>query len=233
MFKLKDFKISTKTLILTAVAAVAIIGLSAILLPFVLALKEPENQQRFSEFVKSLGGWGPILLLIIQMLQVFVAFIPGEPIEIIAGLMYGTWGGLALCLGGILISTVIIYFGVRKIGKNKLSSIYEKEENAKYSFIFKSKNLLYVVFILFLIPGTPKDILLYLCPFTKINPLTYFAIATFARIPSIITSTLAGDTLAEGSIWTSVIIFGATAILGLAGITLNKIFMDKQNKTEK
>lgn len=219
-----------KTFFAVAGVVILIAGVSAVLLPAILALREPENQLRFSEFVAELGVWGPLLLFTIQILQVFVAFIPGEPIEIIAGLMYGTWGGLALCLSGILLSTVIIYYGVRKIGKKKLSTIYEKEENAKYSFLFKSENLTYLIFILFLIPGTPKDILTYLCPFTKIKPLHYFVISTFARIPSIISSTLVGDTLAEGSLWTSVIIFAATGVIGLLGITLNRVFVKKHSK---
>ena len=87
--------------------------------------------------------------------------------------------------------------------------------------------------ILFFIPGTPKDILTYLCPFTKIKPLHYFILSTFARIPSIVSSTLVGDTLADGSMWTAAIIFVATGVLGLIGITLNKIIINKHNRQNR
>jgi uncharacterized membrane protein YdjX (TVP38/TMEM64 family) len=232
MSKIKNLIKQHKTVLTVVAVTILIIGISAILLPTILALKEPENQLRFSEFVSELGVWGPLLLLIIQILQVFIAFIPGEPIEIIAGLMYGAWGGLVLCLAGILISTVTIYYTVRKIGRKKLSAIYKKEENLKYSFLFKAENVTYLVFVLFLIPGTPKDILTYLCPFTKIKPSHYFIISTFARIPSILSSTAVGDTLAEGSLWTSAIIFAATGALGLLGITAHRAFMKRHNRAK-
>ena len=108
--------------------------------------------------------------------------------------------------------------------------IYEKEENNKFSFLFKKENITYIVFILFLIPGTPKDILTYICPFTKIKPWQYFLIAVFARIPSVVSSTMLGDNLMQKNITASIIIFAVTAVIGLAGITINKIFIKKQSE---
>lgn len=224
-------KAHKKAVILGILAVIAIAVLAAVLMPFVLSLREEENRARFTAFIDSLGPWGFLALLGIHMLQVVVAFIPGEPIEIIAGVMYGTWGGLALCLAGTLLTTVIIYFTVRHLGRERLPEIYEKEENAKYSFLFSSDNVTYLIFILFLIPGTPKDILTYLCPFTKVKPGTYFAISTFARIPSIVTSTWAGSTLAEGNLLMSALIFLGTGVIGLLGILIHQKFVKRQEKS--
>lgn len=221
----------TGKIILMILAAAALVVLTVLLMPAVLSLREEAARAAFEEKINSLGFWGPFALLFVQILQIIVAVIPGEPIEIIAGVMYGTWGGLLLCLAGILIATIAIYYTVRHFGKNSITKVVKKEEEAKYAFLFKEKNLAYLIFILFFIPGVPKDVLVYLCPFTKIKPLHFFMIATFARIPSIVTSTWAGSNLSKGNILESVLIFAATGLLGLLGIFLhNKIIAKKERR---
>lgn len=224
-FLKKHYKIIIGIIFVLVMAA-----LGYVLFKFIMSLMDAEKQQEFIDFINSLGVWGYLLLLLIQILQVVIAIIPGEPIEIIAGIMYGTFGGLALCLLGILIATVSIYYIVRKLGQKKLAIIYEKEENNKFAFLFKKENITYLVFILFLIPGTPKDVLTYICPFTKIKPITYFLIAVFARIPSVISSTMLGDNLMQHNIVTSIIIFAVTAVIGIVGITINKFFIKKHSE---
>ena len=95
---------------LIALISAAVIALCVWLIPLVWSLREPENQAVFENFVGSLGFFGILLMFGIQVLQIVVAVIPGEPIELIMGLMYGTWGGLALTLTGILIGSTIVYF---------------------------------------------------------------------------------------------------------------------------
>lgn len=215
-------------LLLLGIAVAAV--LTVILTPMVLSLRDEENRKAFTATIESLGAWGPIALLLIQILQIIIAVIPGEPIEILAGVMYGTWGGLALCLAGILTATVLIYFVVRRLGRNIVEKVIKKEESAKYSFLFKEKNIAYLVFFLFFIPGVPKDVLVYLCPFTKINPLQFFMISTFARIPSIVTSTWAGENLSAGKFWESVLIFAVTGLIALAGIFIHNRFLAKKEE---
>ena len=79
---------------LIALISAAVIALCVWLIPLVWSLREPENQVAFENLVGSLGFLGILLMLGIQVLQIVVAVIPGEPIELIMGLMYGTWGGL-------------------------------------------------------------------------------------------------------------------------------------------
>lgn len=203
--------------------------LTAVLLKPILALRDEAVRAEFVSFVDSLGWFGPVFLLLVVMLQVFVAVIPGEPVEIIAGLMYGTIGGCLICLVGTTLATVIIYYAVRRLGKNKIGEILGREDNSKYAFLLKADKVTYIVFALFLIPGTPKDVLTYIVPFTKINPLVYFAIVFFARIPSVITSTMVGAGISGGNLLFSVIMLAATAVIGLGGIALNNYFISRKN----
>jgi uncharacterized membrane protein YdjX (TVP38/TMEM64 family) len=216
-------------IVILIIAILVMGGISVLVFPYIASLSEEANRIAFEEYINSLGIWGMLLLFSIQILQVIVAVIPGEPIEIIAGIMYGTFGGLFLCLSGILISSVIVYFTVKKFGKNFINKIYKKEESSKYNFLLKAENVTYLIFLLFLIPGTPKDVLVYLCPFTKIKPITFFLISTFARIPSIVTSTYAGSNISEGNFIKSILIFVFTGIIGILGIIIHNSFIKKRN----
>lgn len=203
--------------------------LTAILIRPVLALRDETVREKFVMFVDSLGWFGPVFLLFVVMLQVFVAVIPGEPVEIIAGLMYGSIGGCLICLVGTTVATIVIYYAVRRFGRNKIDGILQKEDNSKYAFLLKTDKVTYIVFALFLIPGTPKDLLTYIVPFTKINPLVYFVIVFFARIPSVITSTMVGAGISGGNLLFSVIMLAATALIGLGGIALNNYILSRKN----
>ena len=88
-----------------------------------------------------------------------------------------------------------------------------------------------LTFILFLVPGTPKDALLtHIIPLTKINPVKYFALSTIARIPSIVTSTFLGSSIGKGNILLSVIIFILTGALGIVGILYDNKMNRKKDK---
>ena len=76
-------------------------------------LTQPQARDAFIEFVRGKGVLGVFIFLGIQLLQVVVAFLPGEAVEFAAGLLYGTWAGLLLCLLGILLASCTVYAFVR------------------------------------------------------------------------------------------------------------------------
>lgn len=209
--------------------AVVLVFVTIRLLPWFVSLKDESVRVAFQEYVHSLGFGGVLLLLGIQVLQIVVAFLPGEPIEILGGMLYGTFGGLVLCLTGVLIGSCAVYSLVRLLGKPLIDRLFKKEEVSKYAFLRDTAKIETMVFILFFIPGTPKDILTYLAPFVRIKPLKFFLIATFARIPSVITSTYAGASIMAGKWWQTVVVFVITGILGLLGIWYNNRLTKKQN----
>ena len=90
----------------------------------------------------------------------------------------------------------------------------------------------FIMLILFLIPGTPKDLLVYIGGLLPIKPLRFILISTFARLPSVVSSTFAGENIVSGD-WTfSIIIYVATfIIIGLIIFLVNKF--DKSNTTRQ
>ncbi len=134
---------------------------------------------------------------------------------------YGPIGGLIIILAGAFFSSFIIFFGVRKFGRNFIYSFVSKEkiEKIENSKLFSNpRKMDTILFILFFIPGTPKDIIVYLGSLLPIKPAKFLAISTFARFPSIISSTIAGSNLIEGN-W-FVILFTYIITFAISGIII-------------
>ncbi|MDF2567092.1 MAG: associated Golgi protein-like protein [Oscillospiraceae bacterium] len=227
--EIKNDKKSFIKFIVLAVLVIIVIVTSIKMFPWIISLKDESARNELRNFILSYGFWGWVITLGIQILQVLVAFIPGEPIEIIAGLIYGTWGGLLLCLLGSLIGSIVIFFMVKLLGSSFVNAIIPEEKFSKFKFLHDSQRLELVVFILFIIPGTPKDVLTYFVPLTKMKPLRFFIISTFARIPAVISSTFLGSSI-ENNEWSlAIFMFVLTAIIGLLGIMVHNKFINKQN----
>ncbi len=165
------------------------------------------------------------------MLKYFFLYFLGEPVEVLAGMSYGPIGGLFVIFLGAFISSVIIFFAVRKFGRNFLYSFVSKEkiEKLENSKLFSNpKKIDSILFILFFIPGTPKDLFVYLAGLLPIKPTKFLLISTFARFPSIISSTIAGSSLVDGN-WTMIIVTYAVTF-ALAGIIM--YFFNKREKID-
>lgn len=223
-------KKSTK-IIICILVAVAVAVISAFMVPFVWSLRDPENQLKFETFVDSLGVFGILFMFFIQVLQTVVAIIPGEPIELIMGLMYGTVGGLFISLCGTAAGGIIIFLCVKKFGMKFVNKFINSDGFSKYSFLKDPKKREFMIFILFFIPGTPKDILTYFAPFTGIALPRFLLISTLARIPSVVSSTYIGSSVSDGELVKSIIIFAVTGLVGLGGIFIHdKIINYKKRK---
>lgn len=220
-------------LVLFIIVIIAVIFITIKLFPIFTHLGTPEGQQKFKNEIINQGLSGVIYLIGLQLLQIFIPVLPGEPIEFLAGMCYGTWGGLILIFIGSFLSSTIIFFSVKKLGKDFIKTFLgednlNKFENSKF-FSNPTKIELFL-FIAFFIPGTPKDFFTYIAGLLPIRPSRFLIIATFARFPSIITSTFAGDNLVSGN-WHITII---TYILTLIVSAICLLIYNKHNaKIEK
>lgn len=210
---------STKKLMAAFIIAIAALALGAVIvMPWIKTLYDPALRDAFAAFVESLGIWGYMLMFFIQVVQVVIAIIPGEPIELLAGVLYGGFGGLMLCTLGCIAGSSLIFIFMQRLGKPILDRIFRKNKLQEFSFLHDSRRLETVTFILFLTPGTPKDMLTYIAGTTRMPLIRFLAISSFARIPSIVTSTYIGDSVLAGNWYTAVILLLVTLALGLFGI---------------
>ena len=214
-------------LLVAVLAVAALVALTVWLIPWVISLKDEAGRRAFEEYIHEQGAWGVLILIGIQILQVVIAVIPGEPIEVVAGLLYGTFWGYVYCTIGMLTGTVLIFYTIRFFGKNAIQAFADSRKLERFRFLHDTHRLKMVTFLLFFIPGTPKDVLTYFMPLTKIRPLTFFVIVTVARIPSIVSSTFMGDSIGNGQWIRSIIIFLVIGLLGLIGIWFNDVFIKR------
>ena len=161
--------------------------------------------------------------------QVVFVFLPGEVIEIAAGFSYGTFEGLIICLLGTIIGTVIIYSFLNKYGIKFINKFYDTSKINQIKFLKKEKHLEIIIFIIFFIPGTPKDLITYLAPFTRLKLTTFLAISAIARIPSIITSTISGSALSNQNYQLTIWVFIITGIISILGLLIYKFYVHKKN----
>ena len=185
-------------------------------------IKRADEPQKFREWVNSKGIWGPVLYCVLVIFQILVAFIPGEPLEIVAGYVFGTLNGTLLCLLAASLGSITVLFLVRKFGRAVLEIYFDEEKIESLKFLKTSERKIIIFLILFLVPGTPKDLLCYYGGLTDISlPLLIF-ICTVCRFPSIITSTVGGDALGTGQYIFAIIVFAATAVVSAIGILIYK-----------
>lgn len=224
--KIKIFKI-----LMTILAVSIIVGIIIYIFPVMKELSTKDGQVAFKEKVSNSGILGLLLLFLLQVAQIFLIIIPGEPIEILAGMCYGpVWGTVFIMASAGLIS-IAIFFLVRKFGKKFVYNFCDpkKVEKIENSKLFKNpRKIEMIMFILFLIPGTPKDLLVYIAGLLPIKPVKFILISVFARFPSVISSTLAGTNLAVGDLKKSIIMYvGIVLIAIIVILIINKFDKDK------
>lgn len=232
---MKKQKVKVFKLTMTILAIAIIVGIIIYMFPVMRELSTKEGQLAFKEKVSSSGILGLLMLFALQVAQIFLIIIPGEPIEILAGMCYGPiWGTVFIMVSAGIIST-IIFFLVRKYGKRFVYNFCDKEKVAKIenSKLFKNPNKIeMIMFILFLLPGTPKDLLVYIAGLLPINPVKFVLISVFARFPSVISSTLAGANLAVGDWKKSIVMYLAIVLVAIIVILIANKF-DKDKLAEK
>lgn len=189
--------------------------------PLVAFASEPE---RFQQWVDSQGLLAPVLFMGMVILQVVVAVIPGEPLEIAAGYAFGALEGTILCVLGTLIGGVLVFLLVRRFGAQAVEVFFDLEKFRSLRFFQDRRRLTFWVFLVFFLPGTPKDVLCYFVGLTDMRLRTWILVSAVARIPSIITSTVGGSALGMGEYAFAAIAFlAALAISGLGLLTYRAI----------
>lgn len=184
-------------------------------LPMVHLAEQPEV---FRAWVDSFGIWGRLVFLGIVVFQVIVAFVPGEPIELAAGYVFGFWEGSLLTMAGFLAGSGIIFALVRRFGASVVEVFFSGERIEQMSFLKNPKKTRALALILMTIPGTPKDFLSYFAGLTNLRMGQWLAIVAVSRIPSLVTSTLTGAAAGEERYILSVITLVISLILSGCGV---------------
>ena len=212
--------------------AVCIISYATLGKELVAILSDADS---FRSWLGGFGGFGELIFVLIRAAQTVVKFIPAEPLEIASGYAWGAVGGMLLCLIGNLIGTLIIFALVRRFGERIVGIFFPVKRLKRlgnFEQLYDSKRVYPILFLLYLIPGSPKDGFTYIAGLLPIKLLPFLLVTFIARIPSVLSSTLCGGAIAEGEYLAAIIIFVATAILAIIGGVLYKK-MSKPKSSKK
>lgn len=189
------------------------------------------SQEDFREYIQSFGPLSALVLLGLQFLQVFIALIPGELLETAAGYALGPWLGTAICFLGVALASALVFLLTRRFGVKLVEVFISREKINELKFINTESRRNSVIFLLFFIPGTPKDLFTYFVGLTDIRLGTFLTISMTARIPSVLSSTFGGHLIGEGNYWGAIWLYGITGLASGIGLIIYNRFLKNKQKS--
>lgn len=175
---------------------------------------------------------GAVALVLISAVQVTVALIPGEVVEIAAGYCFGSWMGSLLCLCGIVLGSCTTLLLVRYFGSPLVYAFYPKEKIDSLPILREPKKRNILTLVLFAIPGTPKDLLTYAIGLTDMSIPLYIALTTAARFPSVILSTLSGNAVGTKDYTAAIVFVLVTAAVSGIGLLIYQTILKRRRQSQ-
>ena len=185
--------------------------------PLLRLAAQPEH---IRQWVDTYGAGGKLAFVLLVCTQVVLAVIPGEPLEICAGYVFGAPEGTLLCLLGIVLGSAITLHITRRLGTRFAGLFFPPEKLQSLSFLQNAQRRNVLLFLLNFLPGTPKDLLSYCAGLTGISTRQWLLLVAVARIPSVVSSTLGGDALGVQNYRSALLVFGVSLLISGLGLLL-------------
>lgn len=210
---------------------VVVIGLMAVMMAAVgkPLLTVSRNPEALEAYLEDLGAWGVWIYMGIVILQIFAAIVPGGPFEIAGGYLYGAFCGALICDAAMTIGSTLVFLISRKAGRKFVHLFFSEEQIRSVRFLHASEKKEFFLFLFFLIPGTPKDLMSYVVGLTDVSLGTWIFITAVGRFPAIYLSTLSGTALENRNYGSFILILVLIGLLSLAGIW---VYRRKNRKKE-
>lgn len=190
-----------------------------------------EEPDKFRLWVDSHGFWSKLAFILMVFFQVVLALIPGEPLEIGAGYAFGAVEGTILSVIGTILGSITVFYLVKRWGIKLCEVFFPREKILSLKILKNKKRRDILAFLIFFLPGTPKDLATYFLGLTDMKLQTVLFLSGIARLPSIITSTLGGSALSLKNYTTALTVFGITlAVSGIGVLIYNKFITKRKNK---
>lgn len=170
------------------------------------------SPQRLREWVNAWGYVAPVVFIGLQFLQVVLFVIPGEVAQAAGGYIFGMWAGVLYSVTGILIGSIFNFFLARLLGVPFVRAVFGAERLARFDNVLNSQRATVAFFLLFLIPGIPKDALCYVAGLSTIRFSLFMMVSTVGRLPGIIGSSALGGAAAN-RMWLTVATIGVAALV--------------------
>lgn len=217
--------------VLAIVVAVLLVILLIKYMPKLLLITV--SLEEFKNYILSMGHFGVLMIILFQGLQTIIAPIPGEVIQIAGGYLYGIPLGTIYNLIGLIIGSGMAFYFARLIGRDFVENLIEKKKLKWINNIMESKKFEIILFIIFLVPGLPKDFMIYVAGLTNLKPIKFFVISVISRLPWIMISASVGANINAGNYGMTIVI-AVIAIIGfLMGVFYKDWIINKLSKEQE
>ncbi|NWF98476.1 MAG: TVP38/TMEM64 family protein [Nitrospirae bacterium] len=186
------------------------------------------SRDKIKLFLESLGPLSSIGFVLLQASQVIISPIPGEVTGFMGGFFFGTTPGIILSTIGLTIGSWIAFTLSRYLGRPFVERFVKKETLDRYDYLLHHKGA-FLVFLLFLIPGFPKDYLCYILGLGHLSTREFLIISTVGRFLGTVLLTLGGDYIRHHQYYRFSILLGIAIIF----ILFSLAYKDKIEKLFK
>jgi uncharacterized membrane protein YdjX (TVP38/TMEM64 family) len=193
-------------------------------------IRKPE---KFRTFLQSYGPTSALIYIALSAIQIIVAVIPGEIVQVAGGYAFGTALGSLYAMIGTVIGTLVVFEAVRLLGFSLVKALISPRQLEKFRFLICDPKSEIAIFVLFLIPGIPKDTLVYLSGLTPIRPLRFLVICTIARFPGVLGSAYIGANIQEKDYLPVWIMFGLATVLFVGGVLLRDKIINRLQRLRR
>lgn len=205
------------------------------ILPTFENLVTKQGRIEFENQLKSFGGKGIAIITALEICKVILVFLPGEPIELLAGMCYGPLLGLLTIYIGVIISNILIIVSVKKYGIKLVRDIIPEEKLQKVTKMISDHpdQSEITLFVLYFLPVLPKDFITYIASLLPITKKKVLLISIFGRFPAVFSSVLVGSKILDGKIKSIIIIYLITYIISGTIAMIYKKKFAKEKRKEK
>lgn len=196
----------------------AFVGLVFVLAPLVLVWLVPgvRDPVAIRDSILGFGVMAPVVFVLIQVGQVLVAPIPGQAIAVAGGYLFGPWLGAVYSLIGMAIGSTIAFFVSRRYGRPYVNRLVGARHVARFD-AFIDRTGLTGVFLVFLVPGLPDDVICFVAGISRIRIRVLVLTAVLGRAPAVIFASFIGAELATGQLLLAGLVLVVAAVVWTIG----------------
>ena len=174
------------------------------------------------QWIAQFGAWAPLVYISVQVFQVVVFVVPGDVVQIAGGYLFGVLPGVVYSLVGIAIGSTIDFFVARLLGRTFVEGVFGQRRVAEFDRVSSSSQARTGFLLLFVIPGIPKDVLVYVAGISTLRFPSFLLVTMSGRLPGILGSAIIGNSAAEERWFLSALVFGLAVVLFGAGVVFRK-----------
>ncbi|MGB9933406.1 TVP38/TMEM64 family protein [Haloarcula amylolytica] len=203
----RRFIVHLFTLVLAFVVATVLIRRHAAFLTDTQALRE---------LIRGYGIWAPVVLILLQTVQVVAAPIPGQVLAVVAGYLFGAWWGTLYNMIGITIGSTIAFWISRRYGRAYVENIVHEEALGRFDAVSDDYGRS-ALFFFFLVPGLPDDVICFAGGLTDIPLWQLIVLAVVGRAPAFFLVNVVGNLLGTDNVPAAVglaVILVVVSVLG-------------------